>query len=159
MLVLRERAGVPRAPLPDQQPLGPGSLKSHTSHGIRFGAERELPSPEPLSRFHNTAPYVYKIPNNERPFGDGKKGWKPQRRDESVYKMDPARTATKVITAARTGGFRPRAPPEGLLVAEGVGREPVEEPGEDEELPPVALVYKYGRTERRQRKKKTSQEG
>lgn len=143
---------------------------------IGFVAERKLPFPEPLLKFNNTAPYVYKNPNNEQPFGDGKKGRKQQRswirripqgtqnegrvrggqREESVYKTDPARAATRVINPASMGGFKPRAPPEGLLVAEGVGRDPVEDPGEDEELPPVALDYGDRRIEYRQRKKQKS---
>jgi len=43
------------------------------------------------------------------------------------------------------GGFKPRAPPEGLLVAEGLGWDPVEDTDVDEEeveLAPVALSLK-----------------
>jgi len=76
--------------------------------------------------------------------GEFKEG---QRRDESVYKTDPAKTATRVIIPASMGGFKPRAPPEGLLVAEGLGIDPVEDPGEVEELAPVALFYGDGMIE------------
>ena len=85
-------------------------------------------------------------PDQEKPPGRSKRGESSrggQRRDESVYKTDPARTATRVIIPASMGGFKPRAPPEGLLVAEGLGTDPVEDdPGEVEELlAPVALFW------------------
>lgn len=48
------------------------------------------------------------------------------------------------------GGFKPRAPPEGFLVAEGLGTEPVDDPGEVEELlAPVALFYGDGKMKHR----------
>jgi hypothetical protein len=51
--------------------------------------------------------------------------------------------ATRVMIPASADGFMPRAP-EGLLVAEGVGIDPVDEdPGVDELLP-VALACGNG---------------
>jgi len=75
---------------------------------------------------------------------------KCQRRNKSLYKKVPAKIATNVINPASLDGFKPRAPPpEGLLVAEGVGTDPVDEgpcedetPVDDERLAPVALALK-----------------
>jgi len=56
------------ASLQDQQPLD----SNHASLRIRSTAERIFCLP--LTRFNNTTPYVYKIPNIEQPFGDGREG-------------------------------------------------------------------------------------
>jgi len=58
--------------------------------------------------------------------------------------MDPAKMATKVIIPASLDALKPRvASFEGLLDADGLGTDPVDEGTvEDEELAPVALDLK-----------------